>query len=165
MAARVVEVCDAALAVIRAAWDPVAPDEVARRYDLEIITLPEEAQRIKGRKVYGLPDAYTSPEAATRGEDVNEYGLFLLVAERYEAAGPVPNAWVDERIAFVEQTVLGPLGDARTVRLLADPADPENTGLYPYSGFVETVFDAEELTHRKLFLSVVRLTFRESVEV
>lgn len=154
MASRIVEVCDAVVAVIAAAWTPTAPDAVSREYDADI-----DSKKLTGRKVYVFPASYTNPEPASRSEDINDYAVAVMVVERYdpEQQGRIPNSWVDDRIAFVTDKVYGPLSDARSVTLLGE--------LYPFTAEVDPVYDVDELRSRKLFLSVVNLTFRESVEV
>jgi hypothetical protein len=157
MAARIAEVRDAAAAKITAAWSPADPDGVVARYRVDIDSATHE-----GRKVYVFPSATASPEPATRGEDVFDYTLAFMVIERFTAAdgmGDPAEAWVDERVAWVEW-LWKLLGDARAERLLADEEDPDS-GLWPEVAEITTVYDLEELAERKLFVSVVTVTYRE----
>ena len=152
MAARIVEVCDAVVAVIAAAWSPTGNDTVSREYDADI-----DSKKLVGRKVYVFPASYANPEPSSRSEDFYDYAVAVMVSERYEDAGRVPNSWVDDRIAFTRDKVYEPLSDARTLLILGT--------LYPLTAEVDPVYDVDELRSRKLFVSVVNFTFRESVEV
>ncbi len=165
--ARIDEVCDAVVAKIAAIWgvDSQPPNGVQVDDDPEIVTDPTEANVIQGRQVYVLPDAYDNPESSARGFDWNDYTVVVIIARLYtDAFAETPlKEWVRAERYWVEQTIYQPLTDIRGERLLPDS---DSGGLYPVSpSGVETPYDSEELRERKLFFSVVRVTFREDVEV
>jgi hypothetical protein len=152
--ARIDEVADAVVARVKAEWNPTSPSAVTAP------DVPElDTKKLKGRQVYVLPDSFTGGPV-TRAEDANDYTLVLLVAEVYPHGGTVDKKWRRERTAFCEWLVNDVLGDPRAARLLAVEGDP-NSGLWPESAEVSTVYDVEELEERKLLLSVLRITFRE----
>lgn len=105
---RLTEVADAIAAEIETAWEPVAPDSVARCYrdttNLATVT---------GRQVRVFPLAI-SDENASRGENLTTYGITVVVVERYTAAdgaGEPSVEWVDERIGWVEDVVYDTLAN------------------------------------------------------
>jgi hypothetical protein len=159
---RIEEVCAAAAARVQADWGPVPPDLVVGPvYSIDICTDPgDPARLLVGRHVYLFPSAYRQV-AADRGADTNEYEIAALVVELYRGEGDPPEDWVRERVEFVEQIVYGSLQDPRRERLLQ--TTPWN-GLYPADAGVDPVFDPEELTQRRLFASLARVTYRETVE-
>lgn len=154
--ARIIEARDALKQLIDAAW-PVGERESAE--DDEVLTpwvFRIEAEKVRGRKVFVFPSAYAT-ELVTRASDRGDYTFVLLVVERYREQGDPPDEWVDERVNFCEQ-LADAAGDARGPRLLATNS---RDGLWPETAEVTTVFDLEELTERKLFVSVLTITYRE----
>lgn len=145
MAARIVQVRNALAAAISAWWTPSAPDAVLTpwRFDLDTKTHT-------GRKVYVFPSDYTTENIA-RGFEQGDYGFTLIVAEKYEEQGEPPDAWTDERVEWCESLY----------QLLADPEALLLSSLWPQEAAVTTVFDLEELSARKLFFSVLNVTYRE----
>lgn len=143
----IASLADAVKDAIVATWAPTGDDTASRGYqftfDLETMT---------GRHVRVLPASYGFPEPSTRASDVEELAVVVVVAERYADAGPVPDAWVDERVDFVETHVVA-LDDSRNAELAG--------GFYAWSSEVSPVYDLDELRQRNLFLSTVRLTFRK----
>lgn len=156
MAARIVEVRGAAVARVNDAWTDRASvdDAVSGPWRLDI-----DVAKHKGRKVYVFPSSYTGGPA-TRAEDQNDYTLAVVVAEVYRGGGDPPDDWIDARALFVEWLANTVLGDPRAGRLLAVEGDPDS-GLWPESAEVTTVYDLEELTQKKLFFSVLTITYRE----
>lgn len=156
--ARIDEVVDGVAAAIEATWSPTAPDEVLVEDEFRIITDPSDPDVIKGRKVYVLPETYDTPEPASRGEDFQDYGVVVLIAKLYSAAGRPTKAWVRAERYWVEQNIYRPLTDPRNVLLPASASG----GLYAVApSSVDPPYDVDELRERKLFLSLVRITFRE----
>lgn len=156
MAARIVEVRNAAVTKIGNAWVSrgSADDAVSGPWRLDLDT-----KKLKGRQVFVFPSSYLGGPA-NRLEDQSDYTLVVLVAEVFRGTGDVPDAWCDERALFCEWLANTVLGDPRGERLLAVEGDPDS-GLWPESVEVTTVYDVEELAERKLFLSVITATFRE----
>jgi len=140
MAARIVDLCDAVVALL--------PTGAERVYEVSI-----DAETLEGRAVYVFPSKYGYLEVLTRADDQSEYAVSVLIAERYPDAGPAPKAWLDERVEWVQDNVLDVLDDPRG----AEPVE----GYVPWQSEVQTVYDVEELVNRKLFLSVVVITYRQ----
>ena len=153
MSARIIDVRDALAERINDAWaaDMEDADEVLTPYRFDI-----DSATHTGRKVYVFPSTYTGVPA-TRADDQNDYGLVVIVVERYTLAGDPPDEWIDERVTWCEW-LLGIVGNARGDRLLATGDDD---GLWPETAECTTVYDLEELSERKLFVSVITLTLRE----
>lgn len=156
--ARIDEVVDGVAAAITDLWAPVGPDEVVVDDDFKIVTDPSKADVITGRKVYVLPESYDTPEPASRGEDFQDYGVVVLIAKLYTDGGRPTKAWVRAERYWVEQNIYLPLTDPRNVLL----PESDSGGLYAVApSGVDPPYDVDELRERKLFLSLVRLTFRE----
>jgi hypothetical protein len=155
MAARITEVRDAAADRVREWWDPTGPDEVRGCYRFDY-----DSRTAAGRKVFVLPVSYTG-SPVTRREDADDYALAVVVVERFpaESAGDPDEAWVDERVEWVED-LLNLLGNARGANLLADPGDP-TSGLWPETAEATAVCDLEDLMEKKVFLAVLNVTYRE----
>ena len=146
MAARIVEVRNALAAAISAWWAPSAPDAVLTpwRFDLD-------SKTHTGRKVYVFPSEYATENVA-RGFEQGDYAFALVVAEKYEEQGQPSDAWTDERVEWCESLLA----------LLSNPASRLlDNALHPQDAAVTTVCDIEELTARKLFFSVLNVTYRE----
>lgn len=159
--ARIDEVVDAVVAKIADDWEPSEPDAVAAADIIEFQTDAKHPQCIRGRQVRVRPDSYDNPEATARGYDWNTYAVEIVVARLYRGAdtdGLSLAEWVRAERRWVEQMIYKPLTDIRGDRLLADDSD----GLIPFSpSGVEEPCDEDELRDRNLFLSIVRVTFRE----
>lgn len=154
--ARIDAVCDAVVAAIAAAWEPVAPDQVSAP---DVPDLETENMRGRGRQVYVLPGPYTG-NPATRASDSNEYTVYVLVAELYPDGGVPEPDWRRRRTAFCEWLINDVLGNPRTVRLLATDGDP-NSGLWPESAEAVVACDFVRLDQTKLFYAELTITYRE----
>lgn len=146
VAARVLDVCDACVAAIAAAWSPAGDDSVSRVYEVDI-----DAATLAGRKVYVFPAGMAWVELGTRLGDVHDEKVTVVVVERYGEAGAVPAAWLDSRVEFVQDAILD---------VLDDPRGQPVPGYWSQESAVEVVYDLEELVQRKLFWSVASFTFR-----
>lgn len=145
MAARIVEVRNALAAAISAWWTPTAPNAVLTPWRFDIDTKTHT-----GRKVYVFPSEYLRENIA-RGAEQADYTFAVLVAERYEDQGQPPDSWTDDRVEWCESLL----------EQLDTPGNLLLSSLWPQEAAVTTVFDLEELTARKLFLSVLNVTYRE----
>jgi hypothetical protein len=152
--ARIDQVCDAVVARIQDAWNPSAPDEVRAPDDFEL-----ESSKIEGRRVEVFGDTYLG-NPVTRGQDFNDYTLVVLVSEKFPDEGEVDRAWRRRLTRFCEWLLNDVIADPRGPRLLPTEGDP-NSGLWPQSAEVVTVYDTEELSQKKLFFCVMRVTYRE----
>lgn len=159
MAARITEVRNAVAELIDVLWvaRESADDEVIARTLFEL-----DSATLAGRKVYVMRSAFTGGPV-NRTEDQDDYTIALMVVERYAGQGPPPEEWIDERVEWCEW-LLRQLGNPRGDRLLAEPGEPDS-GLWPEVAEVAEVHDVDELTTRKLFASLLTLTYREQVEV
>ncbi len=146
VSSRVLTVCDACVAAISTFWSPTGDDSVERLYEVDL-----DASTLTGRKVYVFPAGTAWVELGTRAGDVHDERVQVLVVERYTDAGPATKQWVDERVEFVQDAVLD---------LLDDPREQPVTGYWCQESAVDPVYDIEELTQRKLFLSLASFTFR-----
>ena len=154
MAARIVEVRDAVVERVAAWWGPSAPDEVLGPAEFDLDT-----SKMLGRQVRVFPSTYTGGPVDRSG-DQNDYTVVIAVTEVFRDAGEVPAAWVDELVAWSER-LLNAVGSVRAERLLA--TGEAGSGLWPETAECTTVYDLEELTERKLFLSVLTIMYREHV--
>jgi hypothetical protein len=128
--ARVIDAADAAVALIKAAWaDRVAPSDVRRAYLNQRINLTGEdaGELLRGRQVYVFPFPPVSA-ADDPGDLWRTYLLRVLVVERYADAGDPPDDWVDERVAFVEQTGVRPAREPGPQAGRADDPRPRAGG-------------------------------------
>lgn len=160
--ARIDEVVDAVVAKIAAAWNSSSPDAVEAADEIEFQTDAQHPDCIKGRQVRVRADSYDNPEPAARGYDWNQYTVEICVARLFRTAdadGLSLKEWVRAERRWVEQNVYGLLTNPRSTPLLPDSS---SGGLVPWApSGVEEPCDEDELRDRRLFLSVVRVTFRE----
>ncbi len=165
--ARINAIADAVAANVLALWlasssPPGADDGVERVYETEI-RLQDANTPFVGRHVYVFPTHYQAPAAdevggrqATRAQSYRDYRVAVLVVEQYrDGPAPVPTAWIDARLAFVEQVVWAPLQDPRRGPILA--------GVFPWGASEVITYDVDELVQRKLFLSVITASLRQFV--
>lgn len=153
MSTRINDLCDSIVTAIRDAWFPVSPDLVERVYEVDL-----DAATFLGRRVYVTPEAYANQGPANRREDTEDLTAVLLIAERHTLSGAASKEWLDERVKWVQDVVVGTLDRVRNQpAILGTPAT--GGGYWPQSREVE-VYDRESLVERKLFLSVVSITFR-----
>lgn len=160
MAARIIDLCDALVTKITAAWPGglTAPDEAKRAY---VAPLPlDRATPVTGRRVWVFPAPYED-EAATRGEKNRAFELSVIVAERYAvqaaAESDEARAWFDARVEFVEVVYDALDFGQRTRNGLLAVGDRR---LWTQSSRCET-YDGEHLAGKKLFVSSIDLTLRE----
>lgn len=114
---------------------------------------PDKATRFTGRRVYVFGATQRQVGPADRGFDINEYGIAVIVLELYTGdEAEVPDEWVDERLAWVEQEVYDRLGDARGEYLA------ENT--WPESQEWTSAYNPELIRASKLFRSEVTVQVR-----
>lgn len=153
--ARVTEVCDAVVAAVAALWTPAAPNAVERTY-----LTPVEPGDLAGRQVWVTPASFAD-EPASRGEDLGQYTVAVVVAERYADGGAVPRGWMDERVLFVESLfdLLGNYGQRRASGWLSvgTPARRHFTE----RAAVPAVYDWEFLSGDHCFWAELEFDFRE----
>lgn len=155
--ARILDVCDAAVALIAAAWSPAAPDGASRIYAKDIaLQKSAGATLLAGRQVYVFPKANQLDSVIDARTKLNKYSFGIVIAERYaDGPGPVPDAWMDARVDFVEQSILKTLSDL-TVRLSGAWIDPRRL-----QG-IDGVYDRDEMQKRLAFWSTCSFTFQDT---
>jgi hypothetical protein len=160
VSARIIELCDAAVDALVAAWPggPTLPDAVTRVYGAEVVLSEDyESALIRGRQVYVFPATYSNKRILDRKSLLNQYAIAVLVVERYtDGAGKPLDEWMDERVEFVQDAILGTLGDIR-LRLLGTLAiDPEQLGS------VDVIYDRDLYMQRKTFWSQCSFVYQEA---
>jgi hypothetical protein len=151
MAARILDVCDSLVAAIAAEWNPTAPDGVERGY-----VSPIKVGELLGRRVYVFPLRY-SDSPASRTENLTDYGVGVVVAERYADSGVPGKDWADERVTFVEEVVYSALDFGGDKDVLVVGA---HKGLWTETADV-TVYDPVALNKDHLFWSELAFGFNE----
>lgn len=155
-----IDLADEILIALQAAWNgsatPMGPTDTCERRWLAPVTR-QGLKSLIGRRLFLAPAEYTtSPE--TRRSDRRDTGVWIIIAERYtDAAEEVPTAWIDGRVAFVEDVIVPALGDERTQFVFGTPERRVSTG----SIRVE-LYDPELLNDSKVFLSSIDVTFTEA---
>jgi hypothetical protein len=145
---------------------------VTREYTKEWLTPefwkdnPDLATSFTGRRVYVFGLEASQVEATTRSADRNEYRITIAVLERYEAAKDIASdaardAWVDERVAWVEDVIYDRLGEARTRTDRPRPRALVSGGYVPASKEWPKVYDYDLLRTTNLFMSAVVIAFHK----
>ena len=151
MPANIITVCDALVTAVEAGLESPLDATVARLY-----LAPLDLSKDIGRYVWLFPAEY-SFLPASRNENNWTYSVGVIVAERYTGAGEPTATWIDERVEFCEAKVFG-LFDY-THQWLSFGVDGARR-LFTTVGDV-TVYDALQLTEKKLFWSEMRFEFTE----
>lgn len=158
--ARVLTLCDALVSAVTAAWTTIVADSgtVTRRYIAPVDV--QELNSLTGRHVYVFPGPYdNSPD--TRGHDCWVHVIGILVVERYTTLGGEPadatlRTWLDDRVDFVESTVINTIDyDGRTRLSIGSTRK-----ILTLSIEVET-YDVDMLNQQKLFWSEITATFQD----
>lgn len=161
MSARILDLADAAAALIAKKWAPTSPDAVSREYGPDIGLNPDDAATlIAGRQVFVFPGAYAMPQLLDRQVLDKRYTLFVVVLEQYTApagsdAGIPPKAWMDDRVLFTE-TLFTLLRDPDLVLLQTVIPDLEN------GSTVDAVYDFDLFQEQRTFRSQMTLNFQEA---
>lgn len=92
--------CDRLVTIVSAAWNPQAPNAIARAYQFR-----QDVSALQGRKVYAMPTDY-GYEPATRGEKRIDHRVTWVVVERYAESGLPPDSWTDARVDFVYEKLV-----------------------------------------------------------
>lgn len=142
--------CDHLVSLVRAAWNPAAPDQVERVYEA-----PLDAASIKGRRVYLFPATYSS-EPADRGNDLYTHKIVALCVKKYEAQGRPPVAWVDAEVDWVYEQLFQGLDFSHNGPLLWGSRSIVTRAIEPVD-----VYDAAYLVQNKVFWSEVVFDFEE----
>lgn len=147
MAARVTEILDAVVSFLQGNWTGTAPT-ISREYMASFV-----AEDFTGPRVYVMSAQYGQVGVVTRAKDEDAYTVSIVFVDKYTlGAEAIPNEWLDERVALVEQEIYEPLGDHRTEAI---------AGLAPETATVNTVYDLDFLHQTRLFVSEVEIEFRE----
>jgi hypothetical protein len=160
VASRMAEVRDAAAAVIRAGWNPSLPDAVSGVWVKDVRLDPEHADVLAGRQVFVIAGGLERVEVYDRDAQLRRHTVGVLVCERYaDAAGDVPDEWIDARVAFVEGEVFA--------RLSAPELDLTGDGTvriaFDVPAAIDLPCDRDLLRSKRCFWSVCTFTFQELV--
>ncbi len=156
MPARVIEVADAAVAVIQAAWAPTAPDLVKRVYGAEFGLTKGYEPLLEGRRLMIYPANYSHPALETRSKYKKEFVLTAVGVERYTGTEAYPpDSWMDERVEWFEQQVFLPLRNQQLV--LLDSLIPS----LEQPATVDEVYDIAKYFETKTFWSTATFAFQE----
>lgn len=150
MARSIDTVRDAVVARIQEGWTgSPATVNTTPTYDFD-------NDRSPGRRVQVVSDGESDEGPVTREKDRSHYRVRVTVTELYTPAGPVPDAWLGVRVAWVKTEVWAKLVDARNPLTLADP---DGTA-WPLPPDQAVVFDADRLRSDKRFVTETVFTFR-----
>jgi hypothetical protein len=141
------------------------PTEVKRAWELT-----HDMSTVSGRKIDVYGTGYADQAPITRKEGFFDVTISVVMLERYvgelqetDVSGVipyVPPAWVDGRIAFVEQRIFNPLGSV-TESTFPNVDNPFRIGQWWTETIVVTVMvDPDMLRQHKVFWSEVEATFR-----
>lgn len=162
MGARILDVADAVTRALQRRSDPESDVTVSRAYAPDWLDPdywvgnPDLATSFTGRRAFVFPATQRQDGPATRAEDSNDYGIAVVVLERYDGSeAEVPQAWLDARVQWVESEVYDVLGDAR------EAADPVLADGFPLGQEWTQVYSPELLRQLKLFRSEVVVTYRK----
>ena len=158
--ARILQACDAAVALILAGWKassspPGDDDAVTRVYAPSISFTLDSPPPIVGRQVFVFPGPYQAT-TFTRADQLRDYKIRVLIVEQYsEAEGDPPEAWVDVRVNFCEQMIFNPL---------VNPALNLIDEMFPAleeQAVVDLLYHDDKLLKDKVFWSVMTFPFQE----
>lgn len=152
--ARIVEVIDAVVSRVDAAWTGKgANDSVSRVY-----LAPLSLASLTGRKVWFFPVRY-GDDTADRGENLTTYTVAAIIAERYEGGeAEPPQEWIDERLAFVEQQVYTECDFGDSVDFLS--LDTSRRA-WTETIDVAAAYDVELLSKKQVFWCEIEFGLRE----
>lgn len=151
--ARIIEVIDAIISRVDAAWTGKATGDAVSR----VYLAPLDLASLTGRKVWFFPVRY-SDAVASRGENETTYTIAAIVAERYTGGeAEPPRSWIDTRAAFVEQQVYQQCDFGDSVALLVP-----GTGREVWTDSADTpVYDVEFLSKKQTFWAELEFTLKE----
>lgn len=161
MASRSATIRDSIVAAIQAAWSPTAPDDVTGLWATDVVLDPDKGadRLLTGRQVFVIVASQSQPRLLDRAGSLRRYVVGVLVAERYTAgAGPVPTAWVDERIEFCEAKVLDTLANLNLV--LSDGAVRL---MFEEEQSLDLLCDRNMLQHNQTFWAVGTFVYQQVV--
>ncbi|WP_020467850.1 hypothetical protein [Zavarzinella formosa] len=147
MPARIVALADAVASAIAARF----PDETVTRSYLDEAELSE----ITGRMIYVHPGPWAEVEPATREQKWRDFTIEVVIRDRHTAAGTLPDSWVDDRMAFVEE-VWAFAGDERDAALGEAIGDA-----IPNATEVTVPYEPDYLRDFKVFQAEFTVTYRE----
>lgn len=161
MDARLLQLCDAAAALILTGWNASATpatgdDAVQRVWSPTISFTPDSPEPISGRQVFAFPGQYAATNL-TRSEQLRDYRFRVLVVEQYsDAEGDPPKEWIDARVNFCEQVVFNPL--VNPALFLLDSFFPA----LEEQATVDVLVDSDMLQQNKAFWSLMTFPFQEA---
>ncbi len=152
--ARIIEVIDAMVSRVNAAWTGKGTgDEVSRVY-----LAPLNLASLTGRKVWFFPVRY-SDGTADRGENETTYNVAAIIAERYTGnESEPPKSWVDTRVAFAEQQVYTQCDFGDSVGFLVPGAGRQ---VWTEAIDATAAYDVEFLSKKQVFWCEFEFSLRE----
>ena len=147
MPSRVIDLADAIVVVLGTAIGTPTPPltvEISRVYQPEYRL---ETLTANLRKVTVFPSELADRGPSSRGADGTTSTVVVVIAERYTEAGAIPTAWMDARVAWVQEMIFNVL---RNPRVRVDGAYPEAIDCM--------IFDCELLKQDRVFFSTVTVT-------
>lgn len=151
MAADLVTLADAIKVKLQTDLDDAATVERIWQMTLDLGTF-------EGKRVLIFPLGYSDGGPVTRREKFWDLRYSFVVTERYtgekDADGDVPDSWVDEQVAWVEEQIYNRLSDEKNPYII------EETYWAQLAEVVAAV-DFVYLSQQNLFWSEVEVTFRK----
>lgn len=150
MASRLVELADAVVATLTTAiGTPTAPLTVttSRVY---VPSVDPESLTANARRVDVYPIGRVDAGPVSRSTDAVQNKIGVVVYERYAEAGSPSNAWIDDRMEWVETYIEANLKDPRI----------RESGAYVETYEVES-YSPEQLATNKLFWCEVIVTLMD----
>lgn len=160
MASRVNTLADAIVAAIRSGLTANDETEIERSYYPDVVSPDFDWSTIGGkRRVYVTPFGYGQVDNYTRGQDLNEYRVGVLVVRRFADEGNPPREWIDGEMDWTETYVLDRLDNERTAVV---PSEIATVAAYVDTAEVVMVYEPGELMRSKLFWSGIDFAFRKA---
>lgn len=113
--AKIIDVCEAIVTALAAAWVPVEPDTC--EFDFIAPVSIDDLDSFLGRKVTVFPGPQED-DGENRGEDKLDMTIGVLAVERYTDAGDPSKAWMKERLYWMENTIKGTIKNYRRTPLV-----------------------------------------------
>lgn len=122
---------------------------VTREYDIT-----HDLSIVNGRKVHIFPLSYNPIEDVDRESERYEFTVGFVILERYRLKTAIPNDWIDERVAFVQDHIFTPLDNQEP--FILEIGDEK---YWVEDTKVTSVYDYKTLTQNRAFWSEVEAKF------
>jgi hypothetical protein len=115
---------------------------------------PENLATITGRKVYVFPTGYGSSQE-TREADRWTYSIWCRIIEKYTDPGEPTVAWMDDRVNWVREHVIGALDIGNKTLAISAERTAWTTSTEA------EVYDSANMENEHLFIADVKFEFTE----